>query len=70
MTPTQRLALVNAAIVAVRPYGHLAETVLEPLMTLRDDLGGPDPGPPAGEAREAAERAGDATWYARDDDRK
>lgn len=39
MTPTQRLALVNAAIVAVRPYGHLAETVLEPLMTLRDDLG-------------------------------
>jgi len=38
MTNTQRLALINRVIVAIRPYGHLAEAALEPLQELRDDM--------------------------------
>jgi hypothetical protein len=43
LTPAKRLALLNAAILAVRPHGMLAETVLEPLQTLRDDLAADKP---------------------------
>jgi hypothetical protein len=38
MTPADRIALLNRAILAVRPIGMLAEAVLVPLQTLRDDL--------------------------------
>lgn len=40
LSTTERLALLNAAILAVRPFGHLAEAALEPLQTLRDDMAG------------------------------
>lgn len=47
MTPSERLALLNQAILAVRPHGMLSEAVLEPLQTLRDDLAAESASPPA-----------------------
>jgi hypothetical protein len=43
MTPADRIALLNRAILAVRPIGMLAEAVLVPLQTLRDDLAAESP---------------------------
>lgn len=43
MTTQERLAALNAAILAVRPHGFLADSVLEPLQTLRDDLAAESP---------------------------
>lgn len=45
MTPSERVALCDKLILAVRPHGMLAESVLEPLQTLRDDLKAESPVP-------------------------
>jgi hypothetical protein len=60
LSPAKRLALVNAVILAVRPHGMLAETVLEPLQILRDDLAADKPAKPARGGKKAAAKDGAA----------